>query len=670
MASAPALDAGTAETLRQAIGMAQSGDLNRAYSIAQQGLLGGGDAVALHAFLGMIKARQGDPAAAAVHLHQAHKARPKDVTIACNLISVLIEAGDMAGALAAATAELAFSDPTLRVARYRGFAAQSLERFEDAAKAYEYVIERAPDDFESWNNLGNARVGIGDHAGGVAALERALALDPAAAPTHLNLASALQSAWRIDEAERVLRLAANSFPDDARPLHELYVLLKREMRHEDALPVIEAVTKREPNNANFQLKLGIEYGLVRDIIGAEKAFRAAIAIDPVLSDAYLGLIIQYEHANREELFASLIAEAEQAGVDEGVLGFMRSMELRRAKRFEEALTCLALVPETIEPERTSHLRATLLDRLGRSDEAFSAFAKANELHKTHVTDPLRRAAEFRDELESEIRLLTPEWVAGWTKANPPTERPDPVFLVGFPRSGTTLLDTILMGHPDTVVLEEQPPLNLVDKALGGLQALAELDEAAIIEARRSYFDEVEKIHPLPEGAMLIDKSPLFLHKVPLIARIFPKARYTLALRHPCDVILSCYMSNFRLNTAMANFLDLNDAAAFYDLTFRYWEHASALFPIEAKTVVYERLVEDVAGEVRPLFDWLGLDWRDEALDHQSTAKSRGLITTASYSQVTEPIYKRAAGRWERYRAHLEPIFPIVKPWVEKFGYSL
>ena len=357
-------------------------------------------------------------------------------------------------------------------------------------------------------------------------------------------------------------------------------------------------------------------------------------------------------------------------MEPGVLAFMRTMELRRAKRFAEALELIEEVPESIEPERTTHIRATLLDRLDSSDEAFAAFTAANRMHQESPTEPLRRASEFRDELESEIRLLTPEWVAGWTKANPPPERPDPVFLVGFPRSGTTLLDTILMGHPDTVVLEEQPPLNLVDKALGGLQALAELDEAAIIESRRSYFDEVEKIHPLPEGAMLIDKSPLFLHKVPLIARIFPKARYILALRHPCDVILSCYMSNFRLNTAMANFLDLKDAAAFYDLTFRHWEHASALFPVDAKTVVYERLVEDVAGEVRPLFDWLGLDWRDEALDHQSTAKSRGLITTASYSQVTEPIYKRAAGRWERYRVHLEPIFPIVKPWVEKFGYSL
>lgn len=670
MASAPSLDPKTAETLRQAIGMAQSGDLNRAYSIAQQGLLGGRDIVALHAFLGMIRARQGDPAAAAVHLHQAHKARPKDVTIACNLISVLIDAGDMAGALTVATAELSFSDPSLRVARYRGFAAQSLERFEDAAKAYEYVIERAPDDFESWNNLGNARVGIGDYVGGVTALERALALDPAACPTHLNLASALKNADRWDEAEQVLCKAAENFPDDARSLHELYIMFKQENRQEEALSVIEQAAARDPLNANLNLKLGIEYGIVRKSVEAEKAFRQAITTDPVLSDAYLGLIIQYEHSNREEEFAPLIALAEQNGVEPGVLAFMRTMELRRAKRFAEALALIAEVPESIEPERTTHIRATLLDRLDRSDEAFAAFTTANRLHQESPTEPLRRAVEFRDELEGEIRLLTSEWVAGWTEVNPPPDRPDPVFLVGFPRSGTTLLDTILMGHPDTAVLEEQPPLNHIDRTLGGLQALAQLDEAAIIEARRHYFDEVEKIHALPEGAILIDKSPLFLHKVPLIARVFPKARYILALRHPCDVILSCYMSNFRLNTAMANFLDLRDSAAFYDLTFRYWEHASALFPVDAKTIVYERLVEDVTGEVRPLFDWLGLDWREEALDHQSTAKSRGLITTASYSQVTEPIYKRAAGRWERYRAYLEPIFPIVRPWAEKFGYSL
>lgn len=663
------MDSNTAAIVQTAVGLARSGDLKRAYEVAQSGLIAGGEAVALHAFMGMIKARSGDIGAAVAHLRQAHGGRPDDVTIACNLISVLIDAGDIAGALEVATTDLAFSDPTLRVARYRGFAAQSLERFGEAAKAYQYVVERDADDFASWNNLGNAHAGLGDHTAAVVALERAMALDPAAPPTRLNLASALKNADRWDEAEKVLRQAADDFPDDARPLQELYVLLKQDGRHDEALPVMERAVAREPDDSGLQLKLGIEYGIARRSAEAERAFRRAIALDPLLSDAYLGLAIQYEHSNREDEFAPLIALAERNGVDEGVLNFVRALELRRAKQFEDALACLADVPAAVEPERTTHVRATLLDRLGRSDEAFAAFAQANIMHRDSPTDPVSRAVALRKELEAEIGTMTPDWVAGWTIANPPRERPDPVFLVGFPRSGTTLLDTIVMGHPDTVVLEEQPPLNLVDKALGGLAALQALDDKAISDARRRYFEEVAKIHPLPEGAMLIDKSPLFLHKVPLIARLFPDARFILALRHPCDVVLSCFMSNFRLNSAMANFLSLEDAAAFYDLTFRHWDHARALLPINVHTVVYERLVDDVAGEVRPLFDWLGLDWHEDALDHQQTAKNRGLITTASYSQVVEPIYRRAAGRWERYRTHLEPVLPVLKPWIDRFGYG-
>lgn len=649
---------------------ARAGQIASARKIAESALVAGGDIVALNAFLGMVCARSGDLLGAVRHLAAAHKERPSDITIACNLIAASIELGELEAAMKVATPELAFSDPSLRVARYRGFVAQALERFDDAAAAYEHVVASAPDDFESWNNLGNARTAQGDAPGSVVALERAIALDPSAAPTRLNLAAALRAADRFRDSETVLRRAATDFPDDARPLHELYVQLKGEGEHDAALPIIEEAVRRDPNNASLQLKLGVEYGLVRKTELAELAFRRAIAIDPALSDAYLGLCIQYEHTNRETELAPLIALGSSNGLDNGTMAFMQAMDHRRAKRFEEGLAILDQVPADMEPERTAHIRATLLDRLGRSDEAFAWFSATNNLHAEGLTDPLPRATGLRDELRSDLHLLTPDWVAGWSAANPEPVRPDPVFLVGFPRSGTTLLDTILMGHPDTVVLEEQPPLNHVDKAVGHLAGIAALGDADITRLREQYYAEVAAIEPLPDTKLLVDKSPLFLHKVPLIQRLFPNARFILALRHPCDVLLSCYMSNFRLNSAMSNFLRLEDAAEFYDLTFQLWEKSTSLFPVKMHTIVYERLVDNVEAEVRPLFDFLGLSWNVAALDHQRTAKSRGLITTASYSQVTEPIYKRAAGRWERYRSHLEPIFPVLEPWVEKFGYKL
>ncbi|WP_404336597.1 sulfotransferase [Sphingomonas sp. MMS12-HWE2-04] len=669
MATAPELDSATTQALRAAMGAAQSGDLPAAAAIARAALAEAAQPAPLHAFLGMLSARAGDLAGAAGHLRSAHAARPGDTTIACNLIAVLIDLGDQAVALEIASADRAFADPTLRIARYRGFLAQALGLLAEAAEAYAFVLARAPNDFESWNNLGNARSALGDYAGSIAALERAIALDPAAAPTRMNLATALRAAGRRADAETVLRAAAADFPDDARPLHDLYVQFKSDARHEEALAALEEAARRDPDSAAVQLKLGIEYGLVMDPEGAERAYRQVLAITPDERDAYLGLAIQYEHTNREEEFAPLIALGEANGLEIGALSFLRALEHRRAKRFEEGLACLEQVPPEIEPERTAQLRATLLDRLGRSDEAFGWFEETAKRHAANPSEPLARAGELRAELCGELVKMTPAWAASWTPA-PASEHPAPVFLVGFPRSGTTLLDTILMGHPDAVVLEEKPPLNLVDEAIGGLDALATMDAGAIAGARARYFEEVAKLTSLAPGQLLIDKSPLFLHKVPLIQRLFPEARFILALRHPCDVLLSCFMSNFRLNRAMSNFLRLEDAAELYDLSFRHWERANALFALPSRRIVYERLIEDVEAEVRPLFDWLGLDWHPQALDHTATAKARGLITTASYSQVTEPIYKRAAGRWHRYRTHLEPVLPVLAPWVEKFGYSL
>jgi len=672
MASAPNLDQRTADALGAAMAAARAGDLLGAGRIVEQALAQGGDVTALHAFMGMLRARSGDLAGSIRHLREAHKGRPGDTTIACNLIAALIDTGDIPGAFEIATRDLALDDPTLRVARYRGFLAQSLDRFADAVEAYEHVLARVPNEFESLNNLGNARAALGDADGAVDALRRAVALDSKAPPTRLNLATALRAAGRDDEAQQVLNQAAVDFPDDARPLHDLYVLFKDAGRDPIALDVLERAVTRDPTNANLQFKVAVEYGLAMRVEQAEQAYLAALAGDPLLTDAYLGLAIQYEHTNREEEFAPLIARAEAAGVDEGALGFIRAMEHRRERRFEEGLASLTAVPASIEPERTAHLRATLLDRLGRTDEAFAWFTETGRLHQADPSDPLRRAAETRESVAEEIALLTPAWAATWARnaTESGLEHPDPVFLVGFPRSGTTLLDTILMGHPDTIVLEEQPPLNLVDDKLGGMAAIAELDADAIAAARRHYFAEVAKLVDLRPGATLIDKSPLFLLKAPLIHRLFPNAKLILALRHPCDVVLSCFISNFRLNPAMSNFLRLEDAAEYYDLTFRHWEQSRVLFPLDVYPIAYEQLVEDVERQVRPLFESLGLSWNDEALDHRKTAKSRGFITTASYSQVTEPIYKRASGRWQRYREHLAPILPVLAPWVEKFGYRL
>lgn len=656
--------------LETAVAAARTGDFANARRIAEQALLGGKEEKApLHALLGMVLARSGELKAAAEQLHHAHKEKPQDITVACNLIAILLDLGQDDAALEVASADLAKADDSLRIARYRGFLAQKLEQFEEAVAAYQLIIARQPDDFECLNNLGNAQAGMGDNEAALATLRRAVAIDPAAAPTRMNFVSALLSLDMAEEAEQELLRAKDDFPQDSRPPYQLYALYKGQLKQDEAISALEEAERRDPDVAGIQLKLAIEYGVVRRTQDAERAYRRTIKLDPSGTDAYLGLAIQYEHTNREDEFTGLIDLGRSNRLADGALAFIEALELRRQKRFDEGLDRLQAVPDDMEPIRTAHMRATLLDRLDRSDEAFAAFAHANALQQNSPTEPLERAAQLRDRLKTEIALLTPEWRDSWQPAKASDAHSDPVFLVGFPRSGTTLLDTILMGHPGTVVMEEQPPLNLVEEALGGMTALPELDDAAIAKARDHYFAEVAKIQPLEDGQLLVDKSPLFLYRLPLIQRLFPQAKIILALRHPNDVVLSCFMSNFRLNSAMANFLRLEDAAEFYDLCFTHWAKARELFAPDVHTVVYEELVEDVGGVVQPLIEWLGLDWHAGMLDHTTTAKSRGLITTASYSQVTEPIYRRASGRWLRYANHLQSITPRLKPWAETFGYS-
>ena len=135
-------------------------------------------------------------------------------------------------------------------------------------------------------------------------------------------------------------------------------------------------------------------------------------------------------------------------------------------------------------------------------------------------------------------------------------------------------------------------------------------------------------------------------------------------------MFSCYATNFKLNDGMSNFLGLDTAAELYDLSFSYFEKAQGLLGLPVHNVVYENVVGDRESELRSLLDFLGLEWSDDVLDHESTALSRGRIKTASYAQVAQPIYSQAAGRWTNFRKHLEPVLPVLEPWVAKFGYSL
>ena len=247
----------------------------------------------------------------------------------------------------------------------------------------------------------------------------------------------------------------------------------------------------------------------------------------------------------------------------------------------------------------------------------------------------------------------------------------PVFLVGFPRSGTTLLTQVLDNHPRLQALEEKPA---VDALVGAAARLADIasaleSEDTLERLRSVYFAVVERSVKRAPGTWLVDKYPLNILRLPLIHRVFPDAKVLLALRHPCDVCLSCYMQSFKLNSAMASFLSLEQTARLYALAMRRWQWCAANLAMDVHVVRYESLVNDFEDQVQAMLGFLGLPWDDKVLEHVEGAKRRGRINTPSYHQVAQPIYRHAVYRWRHYAGHLQSILPTLRPFIQDFGYD-
>jgi len=670
MSAVPDLDDQTAVAIRSAIAAAQSGRIPEAVGIGEKALANGGDRASLNAMLGSIHCQTGNLDAGIRHLSVAQAARPDDPVIAGNLATALGQAGKSAQALSILTADLAAKDPSKRLQRLRAFLSQELGEVGVATEAYEDVLASAPDDWQSWNNLGNVRRLAGDSDGAIAALQRAHELNPPSRPIRFNLATSLAAGGRVDDAITHLRAMAVDDRSDATPPRELYAIFKELRREDEALEAIETAAQRSPNDVDLLLTLASQRLTLLRTDAAEQAYEKVIAIDPANELGNLGLAVAYELSNRAEELASLGDAAQKRGASQNAVNFIRAMDHRRAKRFVEGIAALATVPEHLESGRRYHLLGQLQEGAGNFHEAFAAFERMNGLQRDDPSRPEARAQASRDGLRLQRQIVTPEWVAGWRdRENGQTLR-YPVFLVGFPRSGTTLLDTMLMGHPDVEVLEEEPTLLEAAKVLQPFEDLPSVSEDQIAKARDTYFSVAKRHVSLDPAKLLIDKNPLSMNMLPIIHRLFPGARIILALRHPCDVVFSSFASNFKLNDAMVNFLDLRTTAEFYDLSFGYFEHVQSLLNLPMHRTVYENVIQNREEELRALIAFLGLDWRDEVLDHEGTARSRGRIKTASYAQVGQPIYTQAAGRWTNFRKQMEPVLPLLEPWLTRFGYKI
>ena len=322
----------------------------------------------------------------------------------------------------------------------------------------------------------------------------------------------------------------------------------------------------------------------------------------------------------------------------------------------------------------------VLDKLGEAGAAYGAFLEANALHANNPVARRFDGRRFLARIESNGAAFTRPGMAALLAHAPQAPQapvatggpgPSPVFFVGFPRSGTTLVERALAAHPDIVTTEERSPLTPAIRHLigrgGTPSALDGLDETRVTEARALFWQQAEANAGPLGGRLLVDKLPLNLVDLGYANLLFPEARVLVALRDPRDVCLSCFMQRFQLNDSMVNFCSLERTAETYAAVMDLWLAYRDSLTLAWREFRYEDLVEDFETVVRGLLAFVGLDWHEAVAGYREQAERRS-VATPSYRQVTREIYSESIGRWRAYGDALAPLQPALAPYVAAFGY--
>ena len=489
-----------------------------------------------------------------------------------------------------------------------------------------------------------------------------------------------QQAGQFDEALHLFRWAVQLAPDDPTGWAALAACLFAARRPEAALEASAEALSRAPDEPAL---LCGRAQILRSLSRVEEAsalFRRALALQPDLPDAAMGVaVLAVEAGAWSEADAARLSLRARTGETAATLWLSAKIALGQddAQAARAAITQL-LENQALSPEQRAEallMRSQALDTLDRCAEAFEAAVQGKAIQHRLFAE---RAAGREAETAKLTRLAA--WFAkadpaDWAQAPPPPEAPvaaGHVFLVGFPRSGTTLLEQVLAGHPDVVALEEAPTLAapyaefMADDA--GLERLARLgpEDASLWRAR--YWAEVRALGAEPGGRLFVDKAPAGTLYLPLVAKLFPEARILFAVRDPRDVVLSCLRQDFQINAMTYAFTSLAETAACYDACMRLAQVYRRILPLPLIEVRHEALVEDFDKALAEIAAFLGLEVTPEMADFAATA-SRRSVRTPSAPQVRAGLNRRGMGRWRAYQRELTPVREILAPWVEKLGYS-
>ena len=398
-------------------------------------------------------------------------------------------------------------------------------------------------------------------------------------------------------------------------------------------------------------------------------------------NAYNNLLFILEKTNKLDLFKKYLDDAKNIFMDQPMINLFEASYYMRKKNYLKSKKILLkkqLIDKFYNQEdnliKYHDLLAKSLDYLDESDSAYKHFAIRNEIKSKQLHNKIYDKNIILELIKSYKKYFTKINLGKFIKPEIPKKYPTPIFLVGFPRSGTTLLDSILRSHSKILVLEEKLIISSVRDRFfkennNEINSLELLSHDGILSLQSEYFDKLNEITKEDiHNKIIIDKLPLNLIEVGFIKRVFPQSKFILMMRHPCDSVLSCFMSDFKINEGMANFYNLKDSATLYNEVFSLWNQYLEVHDVVYHLVKYEEIVLNFVSAIGETIKFLNLEWEDGVKNFNATALARNKINTPSYNQVVQPLYKKSINRWKKYD-EMKKIHSSLEHWIKKYNYN-
>ena len=612
---------------------------------------------AMH-LLGLLAERAGDLASAIEHVRRAISIDPKFVAAHFSLGRMYEAVRDLPNAIDCFR-QVTLLDPTDAVAWHAlGIALRKSRKNAQAINAFQKAIAIDPKYAEPHNELGIALMEAGHVDLAKTEFIRAVEIDPKNPLFQISVSNWFQRQGMPAAATFGYSETIKQFPGCAAAYSARAAALTEHKLYAEALLDHRKAVELAPLDAKVHLEMSKALSAIGDIEGAEACCRRALELDPNSPYAWecLGTAMQTNGRFPEAAIAF------QKSLDmqpDAFVAMAFGAMIQRADRDDiERATTMRDDPKLSPYEKVSagFALGKMLDEAERYDDAFAAYAQANALCKKLSEDHGQRfdIGELREKVDAAIDTFTPDFFrerSGWGE---PSQLP--VFIVGMPRSGTSLVEQIASSHSKVFGAGERFDVSMLHSRLASTErgdSPQSWTRPEIAAEAQSHLRNLARLGASAER--VIDKMPGNLIDLGLIAMLFPQARIIICERDARDTCLSCYFQQFAKHHVLFSY-DLADCGRQFNEYERLTAHWRTAFPLRMLCMNYEELVADLQGQSRRLIDFLNLPWEPACLRFHENQRP---VLTRSVWQVRQPIFTRSVGRWKHYEKHLAPLLGVL-----------